>query len=86
MDFFITIILAGVAGWLASLLYQSLDLSTIVYVFVGIIGGVAVSFLVKVLHIPFLEGYLGDFGFALIGSILFYGVVTLVSRTRSIKN
>lgn len=86
MDFFITIILAGVAGWLASLLYQSLDLSTIVYFFVGIIGGVVVNFIFKVFHIPFLSGYLGEFGFALLGSLLLYGIGTLVSRNRSIKN
>lgn len=86
MDFFITIILAGLAGWLANLLYTNLDLRPLLFIFIGIVGGITVSFIFKIFKIPFLTGYLGTFGFALIGSLLVLGIISLISKSRSSKN
>lgn len=83
MDFLITLTLAGLAGWLASLLYNNLDLSPVVYFLVGIFGGMAINLIFTLLNLPFLSGYLGNFCFALIGSLFFYGVISILSRLRN---
>ncbi len=86
MDFFITLILAGVAGWLANFLYTNLYLGPVVYFVTGILGGALVNFIFQVFNIPFLTGYMGDFGFALIGSLLIYGIITIFTRSKSSEN
>ncbi|WP_010136159.1 GlsB/YeaQ/YmgE family stress response membrane protein [Ochrovirga pacifica] len=82
MDFFITILLAGLAGWLANLLYTDIELSPIVYFFIGIIGGVVLSSIFKLFDIPFLNGYFGDFVFSFLGALLVFLAINVSARFR----
>ncbi|MGY6648731.1 hypothetical protein [Wenyingzhuangia sp. IMCC45574] len=86
MDFIITVLLAGFAGWLANFLFKNMDLGPMVYFFVGIVGGTVISFIFKTFNIPFLGGHLGTFGFALIGSITIYLTITAITFFKKTEN
>lgn len=83
MDFVITVLLAGLSGWLVNFLFKNSDLAPIVYFFIGLLGGTLVSFIFQSFKIPFLSGHLGTFCFSLIGSILIYSLLEIRSRFKS---
>ena len=65
-----TIIVGGVAGWLASLIFARKGLGIIFYIVIGIIGGVVGNQVFHMLKISIMSGIAGQIITATIGAAI----------------
>jgi uncharacterized membrane protein YeaQ/YmgE (transglycosylase-associated protein family) len=76
----LSLIIGGVAGWLAGLIMKGGGFGIIVDVIVGIVGGVVGGWLFGTLGISFGGGILGTLITAVIGAVVLIFVIRLFRR------
>ncbi|MDR5788231.1 MULTISPECIES: GlsB/YeaQ/YmgE family stress response membrane protein [unclassified Caballeronia] len=76
----LSLIIGGVAGWLAGLIMNGGGFGVIVDILVGIVGGVIGGWLFSTLGISFGGGILGTLITAVIGAVVLLFVIRLFRR------
>ncbi|SAK65831.1 transglycosylase-associated protein [Caballeronia calidae] len=76
----LSLIIGGVAGWLAGLIMNGSGFGVIVDIIVGIVGGVIGGWLFGTLGISFGGGILGTLITAVIGAVLLLFIIRLFRR------
>ena len=76
----VSLIIGGVAGWLAGLIMKGHGLGLVANILVGIIGSVVGSALLRSLEVLLGSGIAGAVGTALIGAVVLLFVVSLIKK------
>ena len=76
----LSLIIGGVAGWLAGLIMNGSGFGVIVDILVGIVGGVIGGWIVGTLGLSFGGGILGTLLTAVIGAVVLLFIIRLFRR------
>ena len=76
----LSLIIGGVAGWLAGLIMNGSGFGVLVDIIVGIVGGVVGGWIFSALGISFGGGILGTLITAVIGAVLLLFIIRLFRR------
>lgn len=79
MDLLITLILGGIAGWLAGLVMRGNGYGVIVDIILGLVGGWLGGWLAHQLGIHF-AGNIGYFITAFAGAVILVGIIRLLKK------
>ena len=78
-----TIIIGGIAGWLASMVMnRDASMGILMNIIVGIVGGLIGSFIGNALGMMDNDGWISYLIWATIGAVVLLGIVNLVQRGR----
>lgn len=76
----ITLLIGGIAGWLASLVMRGFGFGIIGNIIVGIVGAFIASFLFPAIGVSLGSGYIAAILHAMIGAIILLFVIRLIKR------
>ena len=76
----LSLIIGGVAGWLAGLIMNGSGFGVLVDIIVGVVGGVVGGWLSGALGISFGGGIFGTLVTAVIGAVVLLFVIRLIRR------
>nr|WP_159837842.1 GlsB/YeaQ/YmgE family stress response membrane protein [Burkholderia sp. 8Y] len=79
-SFIVSLLIGGIAGWLAGLIMNGTGFGVFVDILVGIVGGVLGNWLFGVLGISLGGGVLGSLLTAVIGAVVLLFIIRLFRR------
>lgn len=82
MEFIVVLIIGGVAGWLAGMLYKGSGLGIIGNIILGIFGGFVGFWLLGKLGVSLGEGWIGAILTSAIGAIIILFILNLLIKKK----